>query len=91
VPFAHVAPDALHVGSTLQMHMAAPALPPPVQLWLAPQGCAAPHAPAVEQVSIPPEHCVAPGLQTPWHIPIEHAWFPHEVTVELQWPVASQV
>jgi hypothetical protein len=65
VPPAHVAPEALHVGSVLQVHVAAPALPPPVQVWWDPHGAAALHAPAALHVSVPPEHRESPGLQTP--------------------------
>ncbi len=82
VPLAHdgpALPAMEQIGSvTTQVHTAAPALPPPVQLWCAPHAVAMPQAPVVSHFCGPlAEHLVSPGVHTPWHAPPTHAWFTH--------------
>lgn len=73
VPLSHAKPWPLHVAFIAQVHMAVPALPPPVQVWCGPHATGAFHEPLLLHVWGPiVEHVVEPGVHWPWHTP-EHA------------------
>jgi hypothetical protein len=50
------------------------------------------HVPSLPQIcGCCPLHRVAPGAQTPWHVPLTHAWFEQAAPLLFHVPVLSHV
>jgi len=71
VAFSQASPEAVHVALIAHVHVAGPALPPPVHVWFGPHAVGVPQAPLLPHTCGPiVEQVVEPGVHWPWQTPI---------------------